>query len=75
MADVVTLISGSAQGGRVAVDALLSLPRWVYLGVAAGAVLSLALADRAEEMQEVVERVQQMEDGPASGDEDLRYIG
>ena len=34
-----------------------------------------ALADRAEEMQEVVERVQQMEDVPASGDEDLRYIG
>ena len=44
MADVVTLISGPAQGGCVAVDALLSLPRWVYLGVAAGAVLSLALA-------------------------------
>ena len=35
-----------------------------------------ALADRAEEMQEVVERIQQMEQGaqPPS-DEDLRYIG
>ena len=35
-----------------------------------------ALADRAEEMQEVVERIQQMEQGSsAPGDEDLRYIG
>ena len=35
-----------------------------------------ALEDRAEEMQEVVERIQQMEQGaqPPS-DEDLRYIG
>jgi DnaJ-domain-containing protein 1 len=44
MAGAVTLISGSAQGDRVAVDALVSLPQWVYLGVAAGAVLSLAIA-------------------------------
>ena len=34
-----------------------------------------ALEDRAEEMQEVVERVQQMEQGSAPSDEDLRYIG
>jgi uncharacterized protein (TIGR00162 family) len=34
-----------------------------------------ALEDRAEEMQEVVERIQQMEQGSAPSDEDLRYIG
>jgi uncharacterized protein (TIGR00162 family) len=35
-----------------------------------------ALEDRAEEMQEVVERIQQMEQGAqAPSDEDLRYIG
>ena len=34
-----------------------------------------ALKDRAEEMQEVVERIQQMEQGSAPSDEDLRYIG
>ena len=35
-----------------------------------------ALEDRAEEMQEVVERIQQMEQGAQPpGEEDLRYIG
>jgi DnaJ-domain-containing protein 1 len=42
--DAVTLISESVQHCRVVVDALLSLPRWVYLGVAAGAVLSCCVA-------------------------------
>ena len=44
MAGGVTLISDSDQVGRVAVDALLSLPQWVYLGVAAGALVSLGVA-------------------------------
>jgi uncharacterized protein (TIGR00162 family) len=34
-----------------------------------------ALDDRADEMEEVVSRLQDMEDGPSPGDEDLRYIG
>jgi uncharacterized protein (TIGR00162 family) len=35
-----------------------------------------SLEDRAEEMEEVVEKIQEMESGPAMGaDEDLRYIG
>ena len=55
------------QSARVVLEALQAA-----VGFAVGYE---ALEDRAEEMQEVVERVQQMEDGPASGDEDLRYIG
>lgn len=34
-----------------------------------------ALEDRAEEMEEVVTRIRQMEQGAPTGDEDLRYIG
>jgi len=34
-----------------------------------------ALDDRADEMEEVVSRLQDMEEGPSPGDEDLRYIG
>ncbi|MCF2165632.1 MULTISPECIES: proteasome assembly chaperone family protein [Halobacterium] len=34
-----------------------------------------ALDDRAEEMEEVVSRLQDMEETPSPGDEDLRYIG
>lgn len=35
-----------------------------------------SLEDRAEEMEEVVEKIQEMESGPPMGaDEDLRYIG
>jgi uncharacterized protein (TIGR00162 family) len=34
-----------------------------------------ALDDRADEMEEGVSRLQDMEEGPSPGDEDLRYIG
>jgi len=34
-----------------------------------------ALDDRADEMEEVVSRLREMEEGPSPGDEDLRYIG
>jgi hypothetical protein len=35
-----------------------------------------SLEDRAEEMEEVVRKIQEMEQGsPAATDEDLRYIG
>jgi proteasome assembly chaperone (PAC2) family protein len=35
-----------------------------------------SLEDRAEEMEEVVRKIQEMEQGtPAPSDEDLRYIG
>jgi uncharacterized protein (TIGR00162 family) len=35
-----------------------------------------SLEDRAEEMEEVIKKIQEMEQGPqAPGDEDLRYIG
>jgi uncharacterized protein (TIGR00162 family) len=34
-----------------------------------------SLEERAEEMEEVVKRIRQMEQGAASSDEDLRYIG
>jgi hypothetical protein len=34
-----------------------------------------ALDERAEEMEEVIGRLQEMEQGPSPGDEDLRYIG
>jgi uncharacterized protein (TIGR00162 family) len=56
------------QSARVVLEALQAA-----VGFAVGYE---ALEDRAEEMQEVVERIQQMEQGaqPPS-DEDLRYIG
>jgi len=34
-----------------------------------------SLEERAEEMEEVVRKIQEMEGGPAATDEDLRYIG
>lgn len=34
-----------------------------------------SLDDRAEEMEEVIEKMQEMEQGPAPTDDDLRYIG
>jgi len=34
-----------------------------------------SLEDRAEEMEEVVGKIQEMQDGPAVPDDDLRYIG
>lgn len=34
-----------------------------------------ALDERAEEMEEVIGRLQEMEQGPSPGEEDLRYIG
>jgi hypothetical protein len=34
-----------------------------------------SLEERAEEMEEVVRKIQEMEQGPAPTDEDLRYIG
>ncbi len=34
-----------------------------------------SLEERAEEMEEVVRKIQEMEGGPAAADEDLRYIG
>ena len=34
-----------------------------------------ALDDRADEMEDVVGRLQEMEEGPSPGDDDLRYIG
>jgi hypothetical protein len=34
-----------------------------------------SLEDRAEEMEEVVRKIQEMEQSPAAPDEDLRYIG
>ncbi len=34
-----------------------------------------SLEDRAEEMEEVVGKIQEMQDGPALPDDDLRYIG
>jgi hypothetical protein len=33
------------------------------------------LEERAEEMEEVVRKIQEMEQGPTPSDEDLRYIG
>ena len=33
------------------------------------------LEERAEEMEEVVKKIQEMEQGPTPSDEDLRYIG
>jgi len=33
------------------------------------------LEDRAEEMEEVVGKIQEMQEGPAVPDDDLRYIG
>jgi uncharacterized protein (TIGR00162 family) len=34
-----------------------------------------SLEERAEEMEDVVKKIREMEQGPAPGDEDLRYIG
>ncbi len=34
-----------------------------------------SLTERAEEMEEVVKRIRQMEQGPTASEEDLRYIG
>jgi len=34
-----------------------------------------SLEERAEEMEEVVKKIQEMEQGPTASDEDLRYIG
>ncbi|WP_255196738.1 proteasome assembly chaperone family protein [Halorarius litoreus] len=34
-----------------------------------------SLADRAEEMEEVIAKMQEMEQGPTPSDDDLRYIG
>jgi proteasome assembly chaperone (PAC2) family protein len=34
-----------------------------------------SLEDRAEEMEEVVGKIREMQDGPAVPDDDLRYIG
>jgi proteasome assembly chaperone (PAC2) family protein len=34
-----------------------------------------SLEDRAEEMEEVVGKIREMQDGPAIPDDDLRYIG
>lgn len=34
-----------------------------------------SLDERAQEMEEVIQKMQEMEQGPTGGDEDLRYIG
>jgi len=34
-----------------------------------------SLEDRAEEMEEVVGKIREMQEGPAVPDDDLRYIG
>jgi hypothetical protein len=34
-----------------------------------------SLEERAEEMEEVVRKIQEMEQGPSPSDDDLRYIG